>query len=279
MHPEEMDDYSALAQRISVSVHEVRGCLLLSRDGLVLGAFPEEEENLAKGAWLRFCALGEPDRSFVEFTDQVWAYVKRGPYAAFALADAGVRPGILVDQLEQMLMTADEGRSRRDTLRVPDAASAPSGKPRTSLHPPAPKADPIEVVAVESAPLTAAESATAGPWKHHASAEQPPAAGGAGSAAEATAPQPVVAATPTPPPPAPEAAPAQPAETPDVPPTEGAPTPVEEAVGSALGKEPKKLVGGAGGPEEEETEVDRVLLAKEFSGLLQVDLGDDEVSS
>ena len=54
---------------------------------------------------------------------------------------------------------------------------------------------------------------------------------------------------------------------------------MEEAVGSALGKEPKKLVGGAGGPEEEETEVDRVLLAKEFSGLLQVDMGDDEVSS
>ena len=275
-----MDDYSALAQRISVSVHEVRGCLLLSRDGLVLGAFPEEEENLAKGAWLRFCALGEPERSFVEFTDQVWAYVKRGPYAAFALADAGVRPGILVDQLEQMLMTADEGRSRRDTLRVPDAASAPSGKPRTSLHPPAPKADPVEVVAVESAPLTAAESATAGPWKHHASAE-PPAAGGAGAAAEATAPEPVVAAPPTTTPPelAPETAPAPPTGTPGALPPAGAPGPVEEAVGSALGKEPKKLVGGAGGPEEEETEVDRVLLAKEFSGLLQVDLGDDEGSS
>ena len=275
-----MDDYSALAQRISVSVHEVRGCLLLSRDGLVLGAFPEEEENLAKGAWLRFCALGEPERSFVEFTDQVWAYVKRGPYAAFALADAGVRPGILVDQLEQMLMTADEGRSRRDTLRVPDAASAPSGKPRTSLHPPAPKADPVEVVAVESAPLTAAESATAGPWKHHAPAE-PPTAGGAGSAAKAPAPEPVVAAsaTTTPPELAPEAAPAPPTATPGAPPPAGVPAPVEEAVGSALGKEPKKLVGGAGGPEEEETEVDRVLLAKEFSGLLQVDLGDDEVSS
>ena len=280
MHPEEMDDYSALAQRISVSVHEVRGCLLLSRDGLVLGAFPEEEENLAKGAWLRFCALGEPERSFVEFTDQVWAYVKRGPYAAFALADAGVRPGILVDQLEQMLMTADEGRSRRDTLRVPDAASAPSGKPRTSLHPPAPKADPVEVVAVESAPLTAAESASAGPWKHQAPAEQP-AVGGAEPTAEATAPEPVVAATPASAAtePAPEAAVAPSPERTGRAPAEAAPAPAEEAVGSALGKEPKKLVGGAGGPEEEETEVDRVLLAKEFSGLLQVDLGDDEVSS
>ena len=41
----------------------------------------------------------------------------------------------MVDQLEQALLTAEEGRTRRDTLRVPDAATAPSGKPRTSLHP------------------------------------------------------------------------------------------------------------------------------------------------
>ena len=49
---------------------------------------------------------------------------------------------------------------------------------------------------------------------------------------------------------------------------------------SLLGKEPMKLVGGAGTPpEEEEVEVDRVLLAKEFSGLLQVETGDDEAST
>ncbi len=74
----EMDDYSALAQRISVSVSGVSGALILSRDGLVLGAYPNEDESLAKPAWLKFITLGEPDRSFVEFPDQVWAYVKRG---------------------------------------------------------------------------------------------------------------------------------------------------------------------------------------------------------
>ena len=130
-----MDDYSALAQRISVSVSGVSGAIILSRDGLVLGAFPTEEESLAKSAWLRFTTLGEPDKSFVEFPDQVWAYVKRGPYAAFVLARSGTRPGILVDQMEQTLLVAEESRTRRDTLRVPDASSAPSGKPRTSLHP------------------------------------------------------------------------------------------------------------------------------------------------
>ena len=83
-----MDDYSALAQRISVGVPGVSGSLVLSRDGLVLGAHPDEVEGAAKLAWLRFTSLGEPDKSFVEFPDQVWAYVKRGAYAAFAVADA-----------------------------------------------------------------------------------------------------------------------------------------------------------------------------------------------
>ena len=130
-----MDDYSALAQRISVSVPEMRACIILSRDGMVLGAFPDGDESVAKLAWLRFIALGEPERSFVEFADQTWAFVRRGPYAAFAVAEPGVRPGVMVDRLEQAMFTAEEGRARRDTLRVPDAANAPSGKPRTSLHP------------------------------------------------------------------------------------------------------------------------------------------------
>jgi len=264
-----MDDYSALAQRISVSVREVRGCLLLSRDGMILGSYPEEDESLAKGAWLRFCALGEPDKSFVEFPDQVWAYVKRGAYASFAVADAGVRPGILLDQLDQALMTADEGRARRDTLRVPDASAAPSGKPRTSLHPsvgkpqPEPAPEPVDVAVAADPPLTVAEADHQGHWKRSTPAEAAPAAVGPSS----TTPVPLVAG-----PVAPAAAdhdavgvvPAGPGGT--APPA------------SALGKEPKKLAGGLGGAVEEETEVDRVLLAKEFSGLLQMDLGDDEVN-
>ena len=106
-----MDDYSALAQRIAVNAHGVRGSLILSRDGLVLGAYPEGDESLAKPAWLKFVTLGEPDKSFVEFGDQVWAFVKRGGYAAFSVADAGTRPGILVDQMEQVLVGAEEGRA------------------------------------------------------------------------------------------------------------------------------------------------------------------------
>ncbi len=220
-----MDDYSALAQRIAVSVSGVRGSLILSRDGLVLGAHPQGEESLAKPAWLKFVTLGEPEKSFVEFSDVVWAFVKRGPYAAFTVADAGTRPGILVDQMEQVLLSAEEGRSRRDTVRLHDASAAPTGKPRTSLHPPAEKPQPSEVVA-----------------------------------APAAEPAPVPSADPGALPPQPETQ--------------------EPAAASALQKEPKKLASkSASGQGEDESEVDRVLLAKEFSGLLQVDKGDDEDTS
>ena len=121
-----MDDYSALAQRIALSIREVRGCLILSRDGLVLAAYPDEEEAAAKAAWLRFCVLGDPEKSFVEFPDQTWAFVRRGPYAAFATADAGVRPGVMVDQLEQLLLTAESERSKHDSMRLPAARRSTS---------------------------------------------------------------------------------------------------------------------------------------------------------
>ncbi|MGZ8594383.1 MAG: hypothetical protein ACXWYJ_01835 [Actinomycetota bacterium] len=268
-----MDDYSALAQRISVSVPEVRGCMILSRDGMVLGAFPDDDESLAKAAWLRFITLGEPERSFVEFTDQTWAFVRRGPYAAFAVAEAGVRPGVMVDQLEQAMLTAEEGRTRRDTLRVPDAANAPSGKPRTSLHPGGGKdgkdgkegkgkdkdkdrdrSKPVEVAA-EAAPAQ-------GAWSRGtpAIASGDPAAPAAAPSGEAppldAVVEPIAQAPVETPPPAPDVEPA-----------------------TALKKEPQKLIGTGSGGDEEETEVDRVLLAKEFSGLLQLDSGDDEGSS
>ena len=112
-----MDDFSALAQRVAVSVGDVRGCLILSRDGLVLGSYPEGEEAAVKPAWLKFATLGEPEKSFVEFADQIWVYARRGPYSAFGIAAATMRPGLLLDMLEQALLEAEQSRTTRDCLR------------------------------------------------------------------------------------------------------------------------------------------------------------------
>ena len=232
-----MDDYSALAQRVAVTVGDVRGCLVLSRDGLVLGAFPEDESAI-KPAWLKFATLGEPLKSFVEFGDQIWAYVHRGPYAAFIVAGTGVRPGVLIDQMEQALLTAEEARTKREPLKLPDATGAPSGKPRTSLHPPAERQQPAEVAAAPEAP-----GQDRGKWSRQATA---------GGAEEAP---------------------------PGEPPPEAPPPTAPAAPESGLKREPQQMVGRGAGGTDDESEIDRVLLAKEFSGLLQLDSDDDEDNS
>ena len=241
----EMDDYSALAQRIAVTVSGVRGSLILSRDGLVLGSFPEDDEGPAKSAWLKFVTLGEPDKSFVEFPDQVWAFVKRGPYAAFSVAE--------------------EGRSKREAVRLPDAASAPSGKPRTSLHPAAGKPQAEEVVAAIPAADELMEAPPGdGHWRRGPDASEPSFANSGG---DASATDPPLTAS---------EAPSLPSDLP----VGGSGEAADAAAASALTKEPKKLASaGTEGGGDDDAEVDRVLLAKEFSGLLQVDSDDDEASS
>ena len=148
---------------------------------------------------------------------------------AFAVADVGVRPGVLVDLLDQVLMAGEVERiHEREAMRVPEAPTAPSGKPRTILHkqerPAAPQPVPVatppavqEVRIVESVAVPASE---------------PP----------ASSPEPSEASEP-------DAADAE--------------TPVRRSPPDA---------------EEEPTEVDRILLAKEFAGLLQVPRDDDEAS-
>ena len=224
-----MSDYSALAQRVSLSIAGIRGCLMLSRDGLILGAHPEgEPEADLRAAWVRFAGVGDPERSYVEFSDQIWAFVRRGAYAAFAVAEVGVRPGVLVDTLEQALLSAEQERVvDREAMRLPEAPSAPSGKPRTSLHRPDRQPTPESDPAVGRDEAADAVAAAETPLADEVASTPPP------EAAESPA------AEPDP-------------QTDDVP---------EAQEGK-----------------EEESEVDRILLAKEFAGLLQVPREDDEAS-
>ena len=287
-----MDDYSALAYRIAGGVADVRGCLILSRDGLILGSYPDDE-TAVKPAWVRFASLGDPERSFVEFGDQVWVYVRRPAYGAFAVANAGVRPGLVIDQLEGILHSAEESRNRRETLRVPEATGAPSGKPRTSLHP------PDNGVASTSGP-PAAGSAEARHWAratpeslnrtsaadHDASAieELAAVASGVGQPGDASG------------------ANGSGGEAADGPSAEDAGGSVDGPSGDA--GDPSNADPEAADPKDANTSndtgatnqkkgkdkpepmeldadavVDPVLLAKEFSGLLQVESGGDEATS
>lgn len=193
-----MEDFTALAASLAAGVGDVRGCLVLSRDGLVLGAYPEGAEDLAKPAWLRFAALGEPERGFVQFGTEVWCYARRGAYAAFTVAQAAVRAGLVIDQMEQALMAAEEARSKREGLHVPDTAAtsptAPSSKPRTPLHPePRSVDEPVVIHAEVPAAAGGAEpvgapaaddpaaAETAGGWQESEAAQEPEPAASPGS--------------------------------------------------------------------------------------------------
>jgi hypothetical protein len=239
-----MNDYSALALRVSMSITGVRGCLMLSRDGMVLGAHPEgEAETHIRSSWVRFAAIGDPERSYVEFPDQLWVFVRRGGYSAFAVADAGVRPGVLVDLLDQALMVGEQDRARdRETMRLPEAPAAPSGKPRISMHkqerPASPTPAPSEVTSQAAEAPVSDEAAV-----------------GASPSSEA------------------ESAPADPG-------AEAGNDPSDREEEHPDRSEPPDGREGSDRLEkkEEESEVDRILLAKEFAGLLQVPKEDDEAS-
>jgi hypothetical protein len=131
-------DYSALASRVA-SFSDVLGCIILSSDGLVLGTFPpaDGDGDGIKEAWLRFAAIGNPERGFVKVDDQLWAYLSSGPYAAFAVADGSTRPGVLIDHLEQTLAVAGESRDNLAVARPPDRVELVEGTtPKASAQGP-----------------------------------------------------------------------------------------------------------------------------------------------
>ena len=282
-----MDDYSALAYRIAGGVADVRGCLILSRDGLILGSYPDDE-TAVKPAWVRFASLGDPERSFVEFGDQVWVYVRRPAYGAFAVANAGIRPGLVIDQLEGILASAEESRNRRDTLRVPEASGGPAATPQSSIRPSPNGSSASRPPAPDSAEARhwsratpSAEDGAADPVKE----ELAMVASNVGRSGDATP-----ADGPAPDPKDEAGADAgcrsgrrrrRPTERMPT----GTPIRREPAAGRARTADASGTHNGKGADPpapmelDADAEVDPVMLAKEFSGLLQVESGDDEASS
>jgi hypothetical protein len=142
-----LEDFNALAMSLGAGMADVRGCLILSSDGLVLGAHPAEADRTTTPAWVRFAAIGDPERGFAQFGTETLCYVRRGPYAGFAVAGPGARPGLMIAHMEQVLLAAEQSRWRNEWLRGTEAATvvAHRSKPSSSVHlePPAP--DPVVI--------------------------------------------------------------------------------------------------------------------------------------
>jgi predicted regulator of Ras-like GTPase activity (Roadblock/LC7/MglB family) len=133
-------DFGVLAQSL-MTVAGVQGCALVSRDGLTLAAAPSSEEGTVTAAWARLASLGEIEKGFVAMDSQLWVFARRGPFSAIVLAEPSARPGLILTQIEQVLLAADEDRARaRDEIRNtpgrPGAESSPTaaGRFRAPLH-------------------------------------------------------------------------------------------------------------------------------------------------
>ena len=281
-----MEDFTALAMSLAHGMADVRGCLIMSRDGLVLGAHPAESERATTRAWIRFATIGDPERGFVQFGTETWCYVRRAPYAGFALAGPGERAGLVIDHMEGMLLAAEESRSRHEGPRGTEAATlAPRSEPTSYLDLEHPPSDPLVIDAtapvVEHSsggdspepppPLPGPEPETIDePVRDDAeTAERPPdpLAELAGDANEPDADPPL---EPTPPVPIPE--PQRWPRRDPRPDAEPQLEPVDEAdEGSGAG--PETAPGAGFEPvdeaEEEDDDVDRFSLAREFGRLLQ----------
>jgi hypothetical protein len=141
-----LEDFNALASSLADGVGDVRGCLILSRDGLILGSHPTDADAHAGAAWMRFAALGDPERGFAQFGTETWCYVRRGPYAGFAVIGPAARPGLVIDHMDQALLAADEARSRHEGLRTIEASAiVPVSEPRSRLDPDPPEQEPVVI--------------------------------------------------------------------------------------------------------------------------------------
>ena len=129
-------DYAALTQAAVAGFPDVRCCAMVSRDGLVLGCSPAADEERAMVAWRRLPMLGEVDRGFLALRDELWVVCRRGPYGAVAVAAPSARPGLILDQLEQALLAAEEARTRREGVKPSGDRDSVEGSrgPRSNLH-------------------------------------------------------------------------------------------------------------------------------------------------
>ena len=150
-------DLAPLARSVR-SLPGVRGCVLLSQDGLVLASDPESVEGEASAFWVRLGAIGDVQKGFVATDQCLWAFCQRGPYQLLVQADATVRPGVVLGAVEQALLAADQTRMQdREAMRSsagrPSGGSTPPPRFRAPLHrePAVPPAPADEVVVVDGA--------------------------------------------------------------------------------------------------------------------------------
>ncbi|MDQ4005991.1 MAG: hypothetical protein M3135_06800 [Actinomycetota bacterium] len=129
-------DFKDVAARIAAGLTGIRACLVVSRDGLSLGAYPADGEGKAREVWDVLEQLGDLKRGFVEMGMELWVIARRGPYGAVVVSSPDVKPGLVLDRIEANLVAAEQERSRQAVDEpVPPLRPDPFRRPRSPLHP------------------------------------------------------------------------------------------------------------------------------------------------
>jgi hypothetical protein len=121
-----MEDYDTFAAALGSGISELRGCLIASSDGRVLGVYPDSSGTDVRihAAWRRLDELRESDSAFIQFGAETWCSVRRGSYVAFAVIGPSADPVTAGEHMEQVLIAAEKTRAARGAPPV-DLPSPP----------------------------------------------------------------------------------------------------------------------------------------------------------
>lgn len=128
-----LDAYTALAHRVVSGGDDIRGCIVMSKDGLLLAAIPDDEDT--QRAWSRFISIGLPVRGVVEFKDSSWIQCSDDRVMTFVVTGPQVRAGIIMSRLDQEL-----GRMDHAPVMTASLSLAPS--PPSAATPQQPQSQP-----------------------------------------------------------------------------------------------------------------------------------------
>lgn len=153
-------DFSKMAARV-VSGVDGGACLIATRDGLALGAYPAGEEGKIVSRW---AGLGSGAtaavRGFLVLQNEAWVIATSRRYVAVAVGGLSVRPGFVLQRLEDVLEGL-EGKAEEDRPTLPfHAVRTPKPPEERDVSP-----DLIEVARVLGRLADRPSPAAAhGPW-------------------------------------------------------------------------------------------------------------------
>jgi hypothetical protein len=109
-----MEDFDAFTRDLR-SVADLRGCVIATRDGRVLGAYPNGSPDV-EAAWRQIADIGACTSAIVQLEDETWFYLRRGSHAAFVVVHAAQDPGRVIACMGRLLVAMKTASAGEDVL-------------------------------------------------------------------------------------------------------------------------------------------------------------------